>query len=80
MNNIINEISKLYPKYTIFFKDKNKYIIYLNNIKIDIININMYEKYINNKRIKHIILDKNNYIVKKVWYNKYGDSNESNTS
>lgn len=66
MNDIIKEISKLYPKYIIFLKDKNKYFVYLNNIMIDIINISTYKEYINNKRIKHIILDKNNYIVRKV--------------
>lgn len=64
MNNIVEEITSLYPKYLIFVKNKNKYHIYLKSKLVDIIDINNYFEYINSKRKKHIILDKNEYIVK----------------
>ncbi|HOZ53890.1 MAG TPA: hypothetical protein PKY25_00965 [Bacilli bacterium] len=66
MNNLLQELRCLYPKYLIFIKKGNKYNIYFNEELIDIITINSYKEYIGKKRVNHIILDKNKYIVKKI--------------
>lgn len=66
MNNLLQEITQLYPKYLIFIKKKSKYYIYLNEEKRDIINIDNYKEYISKNKVNHIILDKNKYIVKKI--------------